>query len=110
MCKIAARAQEVENMAIKEYVDVTSIAEFLTITRSIRRSWPQEEKPDRRGGEEEIWVCGQNSWAWGLLPKIFRKTFKGGDEKGIRLEVQNQTNPLFSGREPSKKREWVFLM
>ncbi len=97
-------------MAIKEYVDVTSIAEFLTITRSIRRSWPQEEKPDRRGEEEKLWFRGQSSWTWGLSPKIYRKPFKGADEDEIRLEFQSQAIQLLSGRAPSNKWDWYFLM
>jgi hypothetical protein len=39
-------------MAIVEYAGVRSIAEYLDVTRKIRRDWPQDEVADRRGEEE----------------------------------------------------------
>jgi hypothetical protein len=97
-------------MAIKDYPAVASIAQFLEITRKIRKGWPQEEKPDRRGEEEKLWFRGQSYWRWGLSPKIYRKPFKGADEDEIRLEFQSQAIQLLSGRSPSNKWDWYFLM
>src|ERR1700731_554408 len=97
-------------MAIKDYAGARSVAEFLDITREIRRSWPQEEKPERRGEEEKLWFRGQGDWSWGLSPKVYRKPFKGADEDEIRLEFQSQAIQLLSGRAPSSKWDWYFLM
>jgi len=100
-------------MAIKEYGPVTSLSEYLKITREIHEQWPEEEKPKRRGEEHALWFRGQRCWNWGLLPKIYRKPFKGADEDEIRLEFQSQGVQLIAGRLPTGKAEkwdWYFLM
>lgn len=98
------------NMAIEDYADVKSVAKFLDVTREIRRSWPQEERPNRRGEEEKLWFRGQSCWEWGLSPKVYRKPFQGADEDEIRLEFQSQAIQLIYGRVPSSKWDWYFLM
>src|SRR6185437_6953213 len=97
-------------MAIKEYPSVSSIAEFLQITRVVRRSWPEDVKPERWGEEQKLWFRGQSDWGWGLCPKVYRKPYKGADEDEIRLEFQSQAIQLLSGRVPSSKWDWYFLM
>lgn len=97
-------------MAINEYGVIESIADFLEVTRKVRKNWPQPEKPDRRGEEEKLWFRGQGRWDWGLSPKIYRKPFRGADEDEVRLEFQSQAIQLVSGKTPSSKWDWYFLM
>lgn len=87
-----------------------SIADYLEITRAIRKQWSQDANPERRGEEEQLWFRGQRCWNWGLSPKIYRKPFKGADEDEIRLEFQSQAIQVIGGRVPSNKWDWYFLM
>jgi FRG domain len=97
-------------MPIKQYENVTSVSDYLEVTRIIRKSWPQDDKPKRTGDEEKLWFRGQRCWEWGLSPKIYRPPYDGADEDEIRLEFQSQAIQLISGRVPASKWDWYFLM
>jgi len=97
-------------MPIKAYEDISSISAYLDITRTIRRSWPQQPKPERTGDEEKLWFRGQARWQWGLSPKLYRPAYLGADEDEIRLEFQTKAIQLIPGRMPSTKWDWYFLM
>lgn len=97
-------------MAISVYPAVSSIEVYLETTRKIRRGWPQEDKPARIGEEERLWFRGQEDWDWGLSPRLHREPYKGADEKEVRLEFQSQGIQLISGRTPTDKWDWYFLM
>jgi len=97
-------------MAISIYPGATSIEAYLETTRKIRKSWPQKEKPKRIGEEERLWFRGQKCWEWGLSPKLYREPYRDADENEIRLEFQSQGIQLISGRTPTYKWDWYFLM
>jgi hypothetical protein len=97
-------------MAINVYPSVASIEAYLETTRKIRRSWPQKDKPERTGEEERLWFRGQRCWDWGLSPKLYREPYKDADENEIRLEFQSHGIQLISGRAPTDKWDWYFLM
>jgi len=97
-------------MPIAEYLSDSSIAEYLEITREIRARWPQDEPAERRGEEEKLWFRGQDSWEWGLSPKLYRPAFKDAAESEIRLEFQSQAVQLVPQRFSSKEWHWYFLM
>lgn len=91
-------------------MQITSLGEYLSVVRNLRREWPQKERPERRGEEENLWFRGQQDAEWALTPKIYREEFRGTDENEVRQEFQTKALQLIHDRLPRDKWDWYFLM
>jgi hypothetical protein len=102
-----------EAMPTLDYAEVTDLPKFLATVREIRRRWPQAEDVNRLGDEQKLWFGGQDSWRWGLSPRLYRPPYKGADDEEIRLEFQSKALQVLAGRLPSgatEKWQWYFLI
>lgn len=90
----------------------TTLNEFLEWTKTLRRDWPPSVSPERQGEEQNLWFRGQPFAQWGLVPKLYRKEYRGSQEAEIRQDFQSRALQLIQGRPPDRddKWEWYFLM
>ena len=81
------------------------LSEYLETVRSMRSYWELDAVLERKGEAEMLWFRGHKSTAWKLVPKLYRKEFKGADEAEIRQEFQSRALQLIQGRIPADKWE-----
>lgn len=89
---------------------LSSLGEYLERINEIRSLWELDGDLERKGEAATLWFRGHHCSDRKLVPKRYRKEFKGADENEIRQEFQSRALQLTQGRLPADKWEWYFLM